>query len=228
MQVIAHRGVPEERPENTLASFALALEQRADGIELDVHRTADDRIVVHHDPVVVDHNGSGAELAIRQHPLRALRASSAVELPELIEVLDLIRGQLHLHVELKGEEVTLPVVELIRRESVKRVSVHAFDHRAVRLAAEVAPEIARGALMVARAVDPVAVLRAAAATTLWQDASLLDADLVEAVHMAGCDVIAWTVNDDAGAARMAAIGVDGICTDRPGRLRQVIEGTAAP
>ena len=52
MEIIAHRGTPRELPENSLPGFARALEAGAQGIELDVHLTADGVVVVHHDPVL--------------------------------------------------------------------------------------------------------------------------------------------------------------------------------
>ena len=60
MLVLAHRGARREAPENAVAAFAAARRRRADGVELDVHRTADDALVVHHDaeaPGVGGHRG---------------------------------------------------------------------------------------------------------------------------------------------------------------------------
>ena len=68
----------------------------------------------------------------------------------------------------------------------------------------------------------MAVLRPAAAHTLWQEWPQLDPDLVREVHAAGVRVIAWTVNDAGVARQLAAAGVDGLCTDRPGWLRQAV------
>ena len=56
LEIIAHRGVPRELPENSLPGFARAVELGADGIELDVHLTADGVLVVHHDPVLTGPN----------------------------------------------------------------------------------------------------------------------------------------------------------------------------
>lgn len=227
VQVIAHRGVPGERPENTLASFALALEQGADGMELDVHLTADDRIVVHHDPRLVGEGGRETGPAIRDTPLRALREASAVELPELSDVVELVGGRARLYVELKGDGVALPVARLLGGMTGE-FAVHAFDHRAILQLASAAPELQRGVLMAARAIDPVGVVRAAGATTLWQEGSLLDGELVSELHGAGCAVIAWTVNDPSRARALVAAGVDGICTDRPGALRRALARPGLP
>src|SRR5690606_32215522 len=76
--IIAHRGASRAAPENTVAAFRRAVEMGADAIELDVRRTGDDRLVVHHDPSIADG--------------RAIRELSAGELPgwvpEMSDALD--------------------------------------------------------------------------------------------------------------------------------------------
>jgi glycerophosphoryl diester phosphodiesterase len=59
----------------------------------------------------------------------------------------------------------------------------------------------------------------AGATALWQECHLIDAELVEAIHRRGGEVIAWTVNDPATARQLGALGVDALCGNYPERLR---------
>src|SRR3954468_23117179 len=99
---IAHRGMPRRERENTLPSFAAALAAGAQGIELDVHATADGVVVVHHDPVTSD----GVEIAAAQwSDLRADegRAARAAAIPSLAAVCDLAAERAELFVEIKGE-----------------------------------------------------------------------------------------------------------------------------
>jgi glycerophosphoryl diester phosphodiesterase len=100
-----------------------------------------------------------------------------------------------------------------------RYAIHSFDHRITARLAKARPGLALGALMSSRVLDPLAVLQAAHATTLWQEWTMLDPALVEAVHEAGGRVIAWTVNDRAASVRLAGMGVDGLCGNFPDRLR---------
>jgi glycerophosphoryl diester phosphodiesterase len=100
--------------------------------------------------------------------------------------------------------------------------MHAFDHRAVLRAAQLAPGIPRGILIVCRLVDTVHALRAAQATTLWPQNEFIDADLVAEVHAFGGQVIAWTANDPLEIARLAALGVDGLCSDDVAATRAVV------
>ena len=75
------------------------------------------------------------------------------------------------------------------------------------------PGLPSGILSVSYLVDPQGALRAANARDYWQEASMIDESLVDAVHNARGRVIAWTVNDPDQARRLASMGVDGICTD---------------
>lgn len=100
----------------------------------------------------------------------------------------------------------------------RHYAVHSFDHRITARLRRLRPRLSLGALLVARVVDPVGVLAASGASTLWQDWTMIDQDLVDVVHAAKARVIAWTVNDPAAAASMAAMGVDGLCGNFPDRL----------
>jgi glycerophosphoryl diester phosphodiesterase len=214
-EVIAHRGAPRELPENTLPSFQRALDLGAAGIELDVHATRDDRVVVHHDPDVL------LPGALGRQPIRSLSfgelagAGQPGGVPLLDEVLRLVAGRARLYVEIKGIGIETLVVASLE-DHFEWCAVHSFDHRIVRRCAELAPSLARGVLMTSYLVDPLAPLRDTPALDLWQHWSMIDGDLVSLVHRHGGRVIAWTVNETAVADRLADWGVDGICTDLPG------------
>ena len=230
-EVVAHRGSPRELHENTLESFARALEHGADAIELDVHGTRDGVVVVHHDPVI----RSRAEPATRADAPAPPRALSQMEIadvrevtlpgglriPTLDEVLDLVGTRAKVYVEIKGRGIERPVIEAIRRHPA-RCAVHSFDHRAVRTAKELLPDLRTGVLLASYVIDSVAVMRAAGALDLWQHCEYVDAALVRTVHAAGGRVIAWTVNGWAVARELADAGVDGICTDVTPTVREAL------
>lgn len=214
--VIAHRGASREAPENTLAAFARALTLGADGIELDVHTTADGTVVVHHDPVPKVTPGA-PELAWR--PLATLTLAEVKrlrvgdqEIPTLQEVLDLIGTRATVYCELKGAGVVERAAPLLARHSGP-CAMHSFDHRAVLRASELAPHVPRGILVISRLVDTAHALASARAVTLWPQAEFIDADLVAEVHAMRGAVIAWTANDPLVVQQLTALGVDGLCTD---------------
>lgn len=211
VELIAHRGANREAPENTLAAFSAALEIGVEGIELDVHATADGIPVIHHDPVIGEGRTPIADLS-----LAAVRSQGAI--PTLDEAIDLVAGRCRLYVELKAAAALDGVLSrLAGREDW--CALHAFDHRVVAAAATSLPRLPTGILIVGRLVDTRAVLLATRATDLWQHADFVDNALVDEVHAAGGRVIAWTVNGRERCLEMIGAGVDGICTDEPRLLR---------
>jgi glycerophosphoryl diester phosphodiesterase len=206
---IAHRGMPRRYPENTLRSFEEALASGADGVELDVHRTADGVVVVHHDAALRD----GTE--IRLAPWAQVQAAStahAAPVPTLDAVCRLVGDRAELFVEIKGAEIEDAVVDVLAAHG-GRTAVHSFDHAAIGRLAQRAVPFRLGLLLEDSSSDPVALLKRYGALDLWPDRRLVTADLVEQVHTIGARVIPWTVNDPPEAARLVELGVDGICTD---------------
>ena len=217
-ELIGHRGAPRERPENTLTSFLRALDLGADAVELDVHATRDGVVVVHHDFVP---RAESRVAALRGKPIADLSAAdletfqvSGEPIPTLSAVLEAVGTRATVYVEIKGRDIERAVIATIASvSSAERVAIHSFDHRAVVRARAMRPGLPSGILSVSYLVDPQGALRAANARDYWQEASMIDESLVDAVHNARGRVIAWTVNDPDHARRLASMGVDGICTD---------------
>ncbi|HYF39888.1 MAG TPA: glycerophosphodiester phosphodiesterase family protein, partial [Gemmatimonadales bacterium] len=173
--VIAHRGASGYEYENSRAAFRRAVMLDADGIELDVHATRDGGIVVHHDP---DIPGVGPIAQLSLAEARKARIRNGEPLPLLTEVLELV-GERDVWVEIKS----LPAAHdgqlldvLAGGPAPDRYAVHSFDHRIVDRLGEARPSLRRGILLSAYLKDPVAVMRAVGATTLWQEWQLVDQD----------------------------------------------------
>ena len=230
--LIAHRGAPRERPENTLPSFLRALELGADGIELDVHLSSDGVLIVHHDEVPRAIAPSGA-LASRRidtltfDQLQGFSVGGVALIPTLTEVLAVVKGRAQLFIEMKGAGTEGAVVAAIRGSSApERCAVHSFDHEAVKRVHELAPEIRCGILFDRAPIDVSASMRASGALDVWPQWALVDAALVSAVHAMGGRVIPWTVNRPEAARALAGLGVDAICTDVLGEIRAALSGVA--
>jgi glycerophosphoryl diester phosphodiesterase len=215
LERIGHRGAPREFPENTLPAFRRAFERGADAVELDVHATADGEVVIHHDPTI----GRGAsayagraiaELAFAQ--VRAIRLADEIGIPTLAQVLALVPPSRRVYVEVKGDGIEELVAAAVRASRVD-CAVHSFDHAAIARMRRIAPEIPRGILYDRRDVDVEAAIHQTGARDVWPNWKLIDRETVDLVHARGGRVIAWTVNSSAAAEDLAAIGVDGICTD---------------
>lgn len=223
-RILAHRGASSEAPENSRAAFRRAVEVGADGIELDVHATADGALVVHHDWTIP---GIGPIASLTLAEIRQYRLPNGETIPILGEALD-AAGRLDVWIELKRlpPAADRALLQLLAR-APDRYAVHSFDHRIIARLGAANPAFRRGCLLSARLLDPASVLRATGATVLWQEWSQIDPELVASVHSAGGQVIAWTVNHPTAATTLAGWGVDGLCGNDPAGLRAWTAGHRA-
>ncbi|MET0627954.1 MAG: glycerophosphodiester phosphodiesterase [Acidimicrobiia bacterium] len=220
--VLAHRGANREAPENTLAAFARAVELGADGVELDVHRTVDDELVVVHD-------------AVGPWGLVAMRTAAQVReetpaVPTLADALDACAGRL-VNIEIKnlpdrpGFDPTdrvsdLVVALLVAREWTDRVLVSSFWLDSIDHVHRLAPSVPTGLLEFGG--DPQVMIRLASERghaaihpevhAMAGDRAL---DVVESAHRAALQVNVWTVNEPTEIARLVDAGVDALISDVP-------------
>lgn len=221
MEIIAHRGASAEALENSLAAFRRAVALGADGIELDVHSTLDGAFVVHHDAVVP---GVGPIASRTLGQLRARSLPNGEPVPTLEEALE-AAASLDVWIELKALDPAHDPALLGLLRGVPhsdRHAVHSFDHRIVQRLCARHPELRGGALLTAYLMDPVRALADAHASVLWQEWSVIDRKLVDRVHESGRTIVAWTVNEPAELVRLADLGVDGLCTNHPGRALHLL------
>ena len=214
--VIAHRGASSIELENSLAAFRAAAPQGADGVELDVHATADGELIVHHDETV-----GGARIAkSTAQAIAALRLKNGEPVPTLSQALGAVAPRLQVFIEVKTLD---PRWDARLFETMDRgpnpagYAVHSFDHRIVRRLSDERPGLRCGVLSSSYPVRPLAALKDAGASILWQERTVADEMLVRMLHDAGMSLFVWTVDDPADLARFVALGVDGICTNVPAR-----------
>jgi glycerophosphoryl diester phosphodiesterase len=216
-RIIAHRGASACEPENSLAAFRHAIELGADGIELDVHSTVDGGLIVHHDFEIP---GLGPIGGLPVDRVRAHRLPNGEPVPLLQEALEAIGGH-EVWVEVKSLAPQFDgalLALLAGGPAPHRYAVHGFDHRDIARLGAAQAGLERGVLSTSYPLDPISPVRAAGAATLWQEHHLVDRELVDRMHSAGCAVIAWTVDGRRDAARLAALGVDGLCGNSPDEI----------
>lgn len=233
--VIAHRGASAARPENTLAAYELAVSQRADMIEIDLHRTRDGAIVVTHDEQLAGLGGHGEIAEATAEEVRSLDAGGGERVPLLEEVLDRFGARIPFNLELKrGTKAEYDGLERATLESVvgRRLLPNMlfssfYDPVLARLRA--LSEEARIGLLVSRRFPHRAVARARAlrAEALHPEDSLVTAALVDEAHDAGLAVYVYTVDDPAEMRRMLDLGVDGLFTNHPDRMRALVDARRA-
>ncbi len=229
--VIAHRGASGTRPENTFSAYTLAVEQRADMIEIDLHRTLDEVTVIAHDDDLVRIGGVGTIARNRADEIRALDAGDGQTVPTLDEVLDSFGSLISFNLEIKSgssadyagiEAAALAAVE--SRELLSRTLFSAFSDSALERLRALSPG-ARIALLIQPATADRGVERALAlgAEALNPWIGLVNSDLVASAHAAGLAVHTFTVNTADDMRRMLDLGVDGMFTNHPDRLRSLVD-----
>ncbi len=226
--VLAHRGGTGPYPENSLDAFAEGLRQGADGVELDVRRTADGVLVVHHDAALADGRAIG-ELPADQLPWH---------IPTLAQALAACAGA-GVDVEIKNsplepghdpdEAVAAATAELAAgcvgaTGGPAWVVISSFWPTTVAAVRAARPELAAG-LLVHPALDVRNALEQAedlGATTLLPFRSQVDRALVDEAHQRGLAVVAWTVNEEADLRDMLVAGADAVVTDQVARAVSVL------
>jgi len=222
--VIAHRGASAAYPENTVEAFRGAQRLGADMVELDARRTADGRIVVHHDAHLPDGR------AIHEVEARDLPR----HLPSLADALDAC-GPMGVNIEIKNwpsdpdfeptDIVAAAVVDLADRvDRPDRLLVSCFHRPTIDHVRKWRPGLATGYLH-ARIDGPTALAEAVAhghgALHPWDP--LVNAELVRAAHSEGVRVNVWTVDGPDRMAELVSWGVDGIVTNVPDIARAVVD-----
>jgi glycerophosphoryl diester phosphodiesterase len=230
--VVGHRGASGYAPENTLASFELALEQGADAVELDVHLSRDGEAIVIHDEQL-ERTTTGHGL-VGEHTLAELRSLDAgvwfdprfagQRLPTLGEMLAWARGRTRLVIEIKNAPIFYhgiesAVVELVERYSMlESVLVISFDHHALQRVHELEPRILSGPIYACRPVDPVSLAQSCGARALAPQWSFVTPEDVAVAHAAGLAVSPWTADTPEAIQRLLDARVDAISTNYPDRV----------
>ena len=229
--VIAHRGASAYRPENTLSAYALAVTQAADMIEIDLHCTRDGAVVVAHDAELERIGGRGEIGAASLAELRRLDAWAGEPVPTLDEVLDAFGARIPFNLELKqgsgGPYAGLPsraVEGVMVRGLLGRTLFSSFYdpvlHELRGLSAD-----ARIALLLSRRSPQRWVERAHAlgAEAVNPELPLVDREFVERAHGEGLAVYVFTVDPAPEMQRLLELGVDGLFTNVPDRMRRLLD-----
>jgi glycerophosphoryl diester phosphodiesterase len=232
--VLGHRGASAEAPENTLAAFRLALDQGADGVELDVWRCATGEVVVAHDEDT--RRVAGVSLRVPDSPLAALRSLDVgawkgdrfrgERMPLLSDVLEAFPGAV-VNVELKSRGRDLRLAEAAARVVARagaegRVVVSSFDWRLVVAFRLAAPEVPVGLLFDAERAWRVrlfAAIRLLGPSAVHPERGLVTPARARAWASRGLAMNVWTVDDPAEAASLARLGAAALITNVPRGIR---------
>jgi glycerophosphoryl diester phosphodiesterase len=213
---VGHRGSKGESPENTLKGMAYGLDQGLAGVEIDVHLSKDGELIVIHDPTVdrtTDGKGLVREMSLAE--LKSLDAGEGEKIPTLSEVIDLVKiKNATLFIELKAPGCEEKVIEqILEKEFTENSILKSFNHRFIKKAKSINPQIQAQCLMYALPINPVEIIKSCNADGISISTIHLDKELVKACHQENFIVTTWNANDLQALAKFTDMNVDYVCTD---------------
>lgn len=236
--ILAHRGSKGEAPENTLAAFKLAVTQESDGVELDVRLTKDNELIVIHD-ATIDRTSDGTG-KVREMTLEEVQQFDAgswfdekfagEKIPLLSEVLDVLPSHYLINIEVKDDydgAIDEPLLAFIQDQGdYDRFVVSSFDHKSVKRLKLAEPKLKIGLLYSNNIIDPVGYSKLAGVDvfSIHPLARLITAEEVLQAEAAGKPIYTYTINEEAAMKDAIEKRIDGIITDYPARLKQVVRG----
>jgi glycerophosphoryl diester phosphodiesterase len=243
VEIIGHRGASHDAPENTVASFRLAYDQKADAAELDVYLSKDGKIVVIHDNNTKRTAGVDRPVAAQTFDeLRALDVGkwkgdkfAGEKIPTLTEALATVPAGKRLFIEVKcGPEIVPELKRVLAAAKLKpeQTPIISFSADVIAAVKKELPELTAYWIVSItpnkkkKTLPPTLDELIAKAQSIKADGLDLSADpqitaeYVRKANAARLPVYVWTVDDPATTKRLIAAGVVGITTNRPGWLRE--------
>lgn len=235
----AHRGASGYYPENTMMAFEEAVNMGCTGIETDVHMTKDGELVLIHDEMVDrTTNGSGYVKDYSLKEIKRLDAGSVkgqqfkgVTIPTLEELLEFLRGkEILLNIELKTDVIWYSgieekVLDIVNKYDLKdKVIVSSFNHYSVHKCKEICKDIKIGLLYMEGIFEPHLYAKTVGAQAIHPYFPAIDNKaVIDRVRQSGIMVNTWTINEEKDLRRFLEFGVDGIITNYPDKLNQIMK-----
>lgn len=237
MFYFAHRGDSSNYPENTLLAFQKAIEGGAKGIELDVHKTKDNQLVVIHDEDI-QRTFLGKGL-VKDYTLKELKMFScrkdlfqgdtACKIPTLEEVFELIKDQeTILNIELKTDcihyaQIEEDVLKMIHTYKMSdRLLISSFNHKSLEMVKSIDSTMKTGVLFGEPIEDIATYATRLKANAIHPNLRLVDGDMIKKVHEVGLAINIYTVNDPISIIKCQEQGVDSIFTDYPKLCKEIL------
>lgn len=236
-EIWAHRGASGYAPENTIPSFAKAVEMKADGVELDVQLSKDGELVVIHDETVdrvSDRRGYVKDFTIRELKLldvsRPVPGYGTARIPTLAEVLEELKPSgMTINIECKTGIFFYPgleekMVKLVKDMNMtERIWCSSFNHESVCRVKRMCPEMKTGFLIADVIVDVAEYTKKHGAMALHPALyHMQDRELISRCKKQGLNVHIWTVNDRQDMKALCDAGADAIITNYPDVARNVV------
>ena len=248
VMVTAHRGASAYAPENTVEAVSRALEIGVDRIEVDVATTSDGYVVCLHDKTLNQTcNVDGDVRDFTFNELTDIRANKGFEtdypdvvIPSLESIIKVIDGKCELVIEIKSgggyyPEIERKVADLVQNnDAYKWAVIHSFNDKVLNQLQEIDPNIRLQKLFVFRwrwpaiiqdfKFHPGKIKNYKSVEAFGVASKFVNRNLVQEIHDLGKQIHVWTVDEPKEMKKLIAMGVDGIITNKPDILKQVLKG----
>jgi glycerophosphoryl diester phosphodiesterase len=212
----AHRGLPYVAPGNTAGAIAAAADLGVDVIEIDLHATADGRLVLWHDEEIPAPDQPVTIATATLDKLRHLDLGQGERILELADAMAITRDRAALMIDLKANGLARPIAETARQLNFAPLVVCGHFWGSMRWLRRHVPEIGISFTLDRpwrRRIGQALIDRSADAVTV--NRRMIDRALIGHYHNRGIAVLAWTVDDPAEMQRLLDLGVDGLTSNRP-------------
>lgn len=228
MLIFAHRGASGEAPENTLQAIELALEQKCDGVEIDIHQVEDEFVVIHDRWLQRTTNGSGLVCENSVEAIRSLDAGKGQAVPTLKDVISCIGNRCTLNIEIKGVRDPLSLIRYLKDYASHQpldfgqLLFSSFDHHQLQAIHAISPEWRIGALTGSKPLTYAAFAQQLNAYSVNIDLNVVDRAFIEDAKQRGLSVYVYTVDEPEDLLALNRLGADGVFTNYPARARDVL------
>ncbi len=222
---VGHRGACGYAPENTLASMRKAMDLGVDGFEFDIQLSKDGiPVVIHDDTLERTTNGKGLVSDFTLKELQELDAGNGEKIPSLQDVINMADKRTRLFVELKAENSTKPVADVINNAvknsgwSYEQFFICSFNHLQIEESRKFIPDVRTCALLVGIPVTLAQIAVEAGAWSLNPAVHHTNQALVDDAHKRDLKVMVWTADKPEEIAKARSLKVDGIFSNFPDRI----------
>ncbi len=227
--IIGHRGAKGHIAENTIASVKYAIDLGANGVEIDVFRCKSGEIVVFHDnnlDKILDVNLCIEDLDLAT--IKSFRIENKYFIPTLEEILSLQLNDFILNIELKGKGTAIPTIKILRKYfnkgllKEKNILVSSFDWDELLILRSKSQKIPIGVLIDGNPLLALNFAEKVDALSINSDYKFLNKKNIDLINGKGYKLYPYTVNDEEEMKKLISIGVDGIITDYPDKLKNIL------
>lgn len=238
MKNFAHRGASFDYPENTILALKEGIKSGANGLEIDVHKTKDNNLVVIHDENIErTYLGKGLvkdftldELRKFKNRKKLFRDNIECHIPTLEEVLKLIKGKdITLNIELKTDEIHYDgiesdVISLINEYKLnKQIILSSFNHDSIKIVKSLDSSIKTGILYDKPIENVINYAKSLEVDALHPDLRLVSRELIQEAHENNLKVNIYTVNNPIYMRFLIKSKADGLFTDYPELLNEILK-----